>query len=102
MKSFLEKVWAIDSSMITSSKIDEILDSLSVKIEDVEVSSVMEDIVQIMSTLSLGDDGGIFANGKFIQKDHVSLFVLYLKSWTRSLASTYFTMVDFLKQEVNI
>ena len=71
MKSFLEKIWAIDSSKLVSSNVDDILNSLSVEVDNDEISLAMQDIVQLMSSLSVNDEGGIFANGKFIQKDHV-------------------------------
>lgn len=76
MKAFLEKVWAIDSSELSSSKMDDILlDLIASDMEKDEISQAMKDIIHLMSAMNLNGDGGIFANGKYIKKDRVNIFL---------------------------
>jgi len=76
LKTFLERIWESNPLDLSPTLLDDILDDILSKIVSKradydEISLVLKDTRQIMSSLSLGVDGGIFANGKYLEKDSV-------------------------------
>ena len=68
MKLFLQKIWDVDRARLTAEIIDDILSTLSVKLDpETSISKVMD----LIYSLGLDDEGGIFANGNYIKKDNV-------------------------------
>jgi hypothetical protein len=72
MKSFLEKVWEIDPANLSPTLLDEILsDLITSRADNDEITIMLKDTRQLISSLGLNEEGGIFANGKYIEKDSV-------------------------------
>lgn len=62
----------MDSSNLSPTLLDNILsDLISTRADYDEISSVLKDTSQLVSSLGLNSEGGIFANGKYIKKDSV-------------------------------